>query len=407
MVTCFIQPTFTMERRERLSAASPGIPLDSVGRDSQVHLGVTNGRPKSTVSLAWRGIAILWMGGLLILLIHGFSGSLGAQEPDQVTLNNATVIFGTILEMTEGTLLIKTGVVANDPISVPWDNVVGITTTHPLPWVLTDGTTIQGIAEDASTGRLVLKTDPLGTLFPIPLASVKAINPPARKLVRYTGNLNLGGDIQSGNTNFRSAHLTGEITARSEQQRLHLRGRWNYGDRNDAVITRNAFSAVKLDFFVTKRMYVAANGLFEQDTFQDLNIRSALGAGPGYQFIEQGDFSSRYLTDMEFYGEVGVAFLNEDFKQGDDQNIFTGRWAVKLDWDFLPVITFFHYHEAYPGFDKFPDLYITTEQGFRFTFFKNFIATTQVNWRFNDTPSPGFQKADTQYLLTLGYAFDL
>lgn len=357
-------------------------------------------------SLAERGVAMPWIGGILLLLIHGFSGPLGAQELDHVTLTNATVIVGEILEMTEGTLRIRTGVLASDPIRVPWDNVVGVKTTHPLPWVLADGTTIRGMAEEASLGELVLKTDPLGTLLPIPLASVKAINPPARKLVWYKGNINLGGDIQSGNTNFRSAHLTGEITARSEQQRLHLRGRWNYGDRDDEVITRNAFSAVKLDFFVTKRMYLYANGLFEQDTFQDLNIRSALGVGPGYQFIEQGDFSNRYLMDMEFYGEVGAAFLNEDFKQGDDQNVVTARWAAKWDWDFLPVITFFHYHEAYPGFEEFPDLYITTEQGFRFTFFKQFIATTQVNWRFNDTPSPGFKKADTQYLLTLGYAFD-
>ena len=37
----------------------------------------------------------------------------------------------------------------------------------------------------------------------------------------------------------------------------------------------------------------------------------------------------------------------------------------------------------------------------------NFNSTLQVNWRWDNTPSPGNKRSDTIFLLTLGYSFDL
>ena len=75
-------------------------------------------------------------------------------------------------------------------------------------------------------------------------------------------------------------------------------------------------------------------------------------------------------------------------------------------WPFSDTVELFHRHEGYPSLASIRDLYITSEQGLRFKIWENFIATMQLDYRWDNTPSPGFERSDTQYLATLGYAFD-
>lgn len=49
--------------------------------------------------------------------------------------------------------------------------------------------------------------------------------------------------------------------------------------------------------------------VFEQDTFQNLNLMTSIFAGPGYQSIDVGNFSSPYLQKMQLSGEIELGFL--------------------------------------------------------------------------------------------------
>ena len=133
-----------------------------------------------------------------------------------------------------------------------------------------------------------------------------------------------------------------------------------------------------------------------------------LGAGPGYQLIDKGDFAADYLKEMQLYGEAGLAYFSEDHRNAADQQFLSARWAIKFDWPIVPKkVTFFHKHEGFPSLENAKDLYITAEQGIRFAIWNNFVATLQVNWRWDNTPAPGFDRSDTLYLITLGYSFEL
>jgi len=146
--------------------------------------------------------------------------------------------------------------------------------------------------------------------------------------------------------------------------------------------------------------------LFEQDTFQDLNLRTSLFAGPGYQFVDVGDFPSPYVNKMQLSAEAGLGFFNEDFKHSQDRNTVTGRWAVNVNWPVLPALTLFQHHQGFPSLEKRSDYYLTPQQGLRWTMLGNFISTLQFNWRYDNSPAPGNKKSDTQYFLTIGYAFE-
>ena len=68
----------------------------------------------------------------------------------------------------------------------------------------------------------------------------------------------------------------------------------------------------------------------EKDEFEDLSLRAALTAGPGYQFIDDGDFESEYLSKMEFYAQAGIAFFSEDYEDAeDDQYTFKAGSVIE------------------------------------------------------------------------------
>ncbi len=328
-----------------------------------------------------------------------------AEPTGKITLKDGSELYVEILEMTDGFITVTTLFHDGDPIKIKWSEVVGLTSEEPVTVVTNGGTVLKGKPSMVAPGTLGITTDMLGEPIPVTVESVMAVNPPIKQAVVYSGNINFGASIITGNTRSKNYSFLGELIARSERLRLTILGRYLNGEADGVLNARNAFGTIKLDFFITKRFYAYAGALFEQDTFQDLNLRTSIFTGPGYQVIDVGDFSSPYLHHMQLSVEAGLGFFNEDFKLASDRNNVTGRWAVNFNWPVLPTLELFHQHQGYPSIEKKKDYYITSQQGLRWTMLENFISTLQYNWRYDNTPAPGTKKSDKQILLTVGYAF--
>ena len=327
-----------------------------------------------------------------------------AVEPDEVTTKDGSVIIGTVESMGDGTLKVNTPF--GGVISVKWSEVKSLKTNRVLPFVQEDNI-LSGTASTNDQGQLVITSEALGLPVPVDPISIVAINPPEVKSVTINGNVNAGLSISDGNTRTKSGSVLAEFVARTDKTRTTLRGSYNYADTEDGLTARNGKGSIKYDYFVKSRLFLYVSALFENDKFQDMNLRTALSGGPGYQIFEKGDLEGEYVQLLETYGELGISYFDEDRRRGEDDNYVAGRWALKIDWPFLPDrVTFFHYHEGFPGFENLKDLYVTTEQGLRFNLIEGFTASLQINWRWDNTPSPGFRRSDTQYLFTLGYVFD-
>jgi len=327
---------------------------------------------------------------------------------DRVELKDGSVVLGEIVDMGGGTLTIKTAFGIDETVKIKWEEVVEITTGHDHIFELADGSKIKGKIARSEGGKVFLTSGAIDGESGFQLASIQAVNPPEKKDVELVGNLNFGAAIADGNTQTKNAAFNGEAVAQSAKQRLTLRGSWNYSEDSVSGITaRNTRGSLKYDYFITEKVFLFASAFFEEDQFQDLNLRTALSAGPGYQFVKKGDFEEDWLKDLEAYGEAGLAYFNEDFKTAPDNRYVAARWSFKADWPFNPQVALFHYHEGYPGLENARDLYIITEQGARLNIWAGFVATLQVNWRWDNTPSPGFERSDTLYLVTLGYQFNL
>ena len=319
------------------------------------------------------------MAGMMFLFLSLMPIGGMAEPLGKLSLKDGSQLYVEILEMTEGFIKVKTLFHDGDPIKIKWSEVVGLTSEEPVTVVLNSGTILQGKPTMLGPGTLGIQTDILTEPIPVAVESVMAVNPPIKKAVVYTGNINFGASKITGNTKLQNYSFLGELIARSERLRLSLLGRYLYGENGNRLVARNAFGTIKLDFFVTKRFYWNAGALFEQDTFQDLNLRTSLFTGPGYQFIDVGDFASPYLAKMQLSAEVGLGFFNEDFKRASDRNNVTGRWGVNFNWPVLPSLALFHQHQGFPSIEKRSDYYITSQQGLRWTMLENFVSTLQYN----------------------------
>lgn len=325
---------------------------------------------------------------------------------DVVTLKNGSVIYGEVIEMVGGVLQIKTPASPDNLLKVNWNDVSKLSVNHPIPFHLKEGSVIMGTATPGPNGTMNVQAEPLKGTMEVPMDSVISMNPVIQPPVIYLGHLTGAYTQTTGNSHLRNASLLGEFVARSEQLRLTINGRYVYGENDNTLVARNARGTIKLDFFISKRFYWFASAYFENDRFQDLKMRTALASGPGYQFIERGDFSG-ILKDMTFYAEAGPAYFNEDFRTADDKSSVRARVSMKLNWPLWDDrMTLFHYDEIFPSLQNTSDFFLTMDNGVRFKIWEGFASGFQVTTRYNNNPAIGTGDTDNLYLATLGYNFD-
>jgi len=340
--------------------------------------------------------------GQVCLLLASIGFTLLVLSPgalaDQVTMANGDVITGEILTLKEGKLTIKTPY--NEALEIAWGSIEKIRSEKPVEVVLKDDTRLQGTLQVSEEGVLQVVTESAGPVAIGEMVLITDINPPVAPAVTYHGNLEAGVSYLTGNSETASGNLSGLFVARSKRQRFTLRANWNYAENDKVVNARNAGGSLKYDFFVTQKFYAYANTLFLYDPFQDLDLRSTIGGGCGYQFWDD------VRKKLSF--ELGISYVDQNYRIAEDDAYAGGRWSIDFSyWLIKEKIKLFHFEEGYFSLEDFKDMNLITEQGVRFMVLKDFYSSIQVNVSYDNEPSPGFKSTDTALIFGLGYHFDL
>lgn len=334
---------------------------------------------------AWVGLLYLPSGAFPVLA-------------DEVHLVNGDRVTGEIARMEKGVLLLKT-TFAGD-ITLKWEEVSCITSDREHTFRLKNNEVWIGRADCPASGKIQIVVERIGESAELSLGDLEAINPsPPPPAVTYKGNIVGGGSLSRGNTDETAANVSAGFEARSKRHRFTLAGKYNYGETAKEITTRNGLGRIKYDFFVRKNLYTFAQARFERDDFQDLNLRSTMGLGLGYQILD--------TKQTSLFAEAGISYFNEDFMEAKDRDFSTARESVGFNIDILPKrITFFHLHELYFSLEESKSYYLSSEQGFRLMLFRTFFANFQVDFSYNSKPAPGREKSDIAYIASLGYTFD-
>jgi len=161
---------------------------------------------------------------------------------------------------------------------------------------------------------------------------------------------------------------------------------------------RNWSLAGKYDRFLTSRLYANANANFTNDRFRDIDLRTALGAGLGYQII---DTARTTLT-----ADAGPAWVHENFTSIADDSYAAAHEAAGLQVQLLPGrMQVFHLHDGYFGVSGDKKMFIRTQNGVRLGLAAGFVTTIEEDLDYDRSPSPGRRQTDRTFSLTLGYRF--
>ena len=322
--------------------------------------------------------------------------AIGPALADEVNLKNGDRLTGKFISMQEGKLIFDTPYAGK--LTIQWSEIVNLTTDTPVNVMLPDGSLLKGISTPAEKGKMQLQTEKIEEAVYLDLADVKSIYVKAPPAVRFNVRVNIGINVSKGNTNTETYHFDGEAVARSKKNRYTVGGAFNLEYADNAETADNFLGYMKYDHFLTKKWYFNTNASFERDKFKDLNLRTTIGLGLGYQIFETE------LTNLS--AEAGLAYINEDFDEADDDSYPAGRWAINFDWYLLDqFVQFFHNQSGFASLEDSNDIFLRTRTGFRFPFYRGFNLTVQYDFDWDKSVPPDRDEVDQRYILSLGYQY--
>jgi putative salt-induced outer membrane protein YdiY len=316
---------------------------------------------------------------------------------DEVHLKNGDRISGKIIRMQDDKLVVKTDYAGE--ISLAWDQVASVKADEKIKVVLGDGTTLEGQTVEIEEGKMELKTEKVEVPLSFNLAEVQAINPKAKPPVRITARANVGIIQESGNTDTENLRLDGSFVGRTDKSRFGVGGEINREKSDDVDTVKNWLAYANYDYFFTQKWYWYVGTLLENDEFADLDLRSTIGTGIGYQIFE---------TDtLNLSVSAGPAYVDENFIVADDNSYAAGQWNIHYDQYFFDkFLQLFHNQAGYVSVDDSDDWFVKTRQGVRFPLYRGLTGTLQYNYDYDHNPSPGAKENyDSKFMFLLGYEF--
>lgn len=268
---------------------------------------------------------------------------------DRILLNNGDRLTGTVAGTDNGILTLKTDF--SSPIKIQVIKIKEIFTDNPVEVHLSDGEILKGKLITLENGEKVIESSVERESAVINWQKVKAINPPDKS--KWSGNVTISGNHQSGNTDRTGASLGANANRRTEKDRFNLRFLFNYAKEDGDISARNTFGALKYDYFFTKKTYGFIGLELLSDEFKDLNLRTVVGPGIGYQVWDNPDKSLGL--------EAGVSYFSEDRIEDEDNQRVTGRLSGNLMWKIFEPVTFTDYIIIYPSFEDFGEYQLRNE----------------------------------------------
>lgn len=316
---------------------------------------------------------------------------------DVLTLKNGDRLSGTVLGKDGTSVKIRTSYAGE--ISVRWSDVEGIATEQPVHIILSDESSLKGMLLQAGRGRVRVKAGEIIETAPFDLAKLSFINPPPEvsgQGVKVIGHVSVGVTVARGNTRNQDARLEGEWIARARDNRITVGAAFNQSEDNGRDTASNGRGSLKYDHFLSKRWYMYVNGSAERDRFKDLDLRTSLGGGMGYQFHEG--------EGLSLSAEGGLTYVNDDHRVAVDEGYASARWALRYGqalW--RGRLHAFHDQELLVSLDDADDMFLRTQTGLRFPLTQQLVGSIQLNLDWDRTPSPGKSSTDRTVLFTMGY----
>jgi putative salt-induced outer membrane protein YdiY len=310
------------------------------------------------------------------IILYAILAAPASAAADELRLMNGDRLTGRVVSLAGGTLTFST---PNGDLKIPWSSVTALTVDDTIL------ATIGPAAPAPITGAVVI-------------ATTTALTRPQPAWI-IDGGANAGFVSSAGNTDVNNLRLDGDIVARADRNRYTALAAVTRAEDGDVETVRNWSAGFKYDRFVSSRAFVNANAIFTNDRFRDLDLRTALGAGFGYQVLQTALVT---LTT-----DAGLGWVNEDLEDPQPDDSYTAvRESAALIVHAVPDrVQFFHQHDGYFGITGDDNLFIKMQNGVRVGLAAGFVTTLRLDVDYDRSPAPGRKNMDKTFAFTLGYRF--
>ena len=342
----------------------------------------------------------LFRASTLLLLLSGVATA--QTNPGTIVLKNGDRITGSVLSIADGKATIDTA--AAGKIQIGASEIASIEGDKAIHLATGDGERLEGRIAGLEDGNLRIET--ASGARTIALGDLVSFRPP----IEWTGNVALGGVLSAGNTERRAANAQTQVVRRTDDNRLTGRATWDYGEqqtRDSAGVLgdwelaqRRTFGSLKFDHFLEGSLYAWSQGTAENDRLSNLKLRTTAGAGAGYMLIDE--------TDLMLQGEAGISYVDEDRSYagpGNNSYSTAARLALSLRWDLTPDTQVLQDAEFYPNVETLYDTYFRVDTRMRTSLTNQMFAQLQYIVDYDNTPSPGNERADHRLIVSLGWGF--
>ena len=330
--------------------------------------------------------SLRWQWGLFILVL----GLSTPAWPDEVHLINGDRLSGTVVRMEDGVLTLQTDY--GGELKIEWGKVQRLSSDGPLK-ILVPGEYRDPVRSFFYGSDALQEVRELGPDGPVPLTDIRAIN---IEPIRLLGTLTMGGNSTSGNSSAKAFNGAARFTLSAYRQRLLFEGKYNYGAAGDQVTARNSLASLKHNYFISKKVFIETFGMLEKDSLQNLQLRSTIGSGFGYQFID----TPRTMLSLS----IGLAYVNEHFTNSPSNQTPSGRWSLRWEHGLWPDrVKLFHRHEGFYDINAGNAFRFNADQGIRITVYRSFFFNMEYDFRLNTQPAPGRKKTDEAIIFGVGY----
>lgn len=242
-----------------------------------------------------------------------------------------------------------------------------------------------------------IKPTKAATTSPKPEAVIAPIAPTSPSPIEWSGRVNFGTNWQTGNTDKEAINTDATVKARwNEKHRASTKIEY-HREKDEGVVTENnKFLNGEYDYFFDKKWFSNTTASFETDELENLDLRSDYGLGIGYQFFERDDLNLKFIG--------GGSYLHEKFDTGNTEESIAMRWVSDYDQKFFDgLIQLFHDHKILVPTEDTEDFFFDSQTGVRVPIKKGLVATTEVEFDWDNKPEQGVSEDDTQYTVKLGY----
>lgn len=359
----------------------------------------------------------LLRGAAAVLLLVASPSESAAQQT--LTLSNGDRLSGVLARIAGDEWVFK---YAGKALEIAMAAVVSFTAAEPVGLRLADGTMLAATVSTVPGGLRLQAAD--GTSRTVAVADLAAIGDPADldalrpveiKLLSpffqfWRATASLGLSLKDGNTNTRNGTFYLDLARETKLDRLsltlqmsqdHDRVDTNSDGQPDSLVQTSGkyLGALRYDVYPVPRLYAFAATRQSRDRFKDIDLRSFYTAGVGYQFIrrEKLDLRSSLGAGLR-YEKLFLQRGAVDSSTSVPTGSLDGSLRVvlgPLDYDLRTVYA--------PSLEDFGDYQLLTITGLTAKVIAGLGFRIQLLWEYDNTPTAGSSKSDTELTTALTY----